>query len=355
MFASIWFAAPAVASIAWTVLTSNGRSYAMDPIAQTLFYVAISMALVCAWMAWRGFLWAGRFFMQMWAWGFTTATLAWAAVLYDATVNTQLTKVLASALIALACIACWVLVFRTFGGIARLKVFIPEHKWGPMSHLPLAQESFRQMLGHVVATAEALAADPSNGRLLSKLRAQWRTFTGVNTFYSTLKRDICFPQIGTYFPGHHLQALENNNAMLERQATADALIAAGPKEDPAAFHSAIKSFADFAVGVYDHMEDHIKPVVRRYVPGPIQKKIMNDCWDDAPKEGWFAALPAIVQHLPMHEQRVTYIRAFLWAMPERCQQIGTMVALGVDPVTWYRLRKSVPEIIPRGEAGWKRF
>lgn len=54
-------------------------------------------------------------------------------------------------------------------------------------------------------------------------------------------------------------------------------------------------------------------------------------------------------------QRLTYIRAFLWAMPERCQQIGVMVALGTDPVNWYRIRKAIPDIIPRGESGYKHF
>ena len=34
-------------------------------------------------------------------------------------------------------------------------------------------------------------------------------------------------------------------------------------------------------------------------------------------------MPLVVQALPMQSQRVTYIRAFLWAMPERCQQVGT--------------------------------
>lgn len=34
------------------------------------------------------------------------------------------------------------------------------------------------------------------------------------------------------------------------------------------------------------------------------------------------AIPLVVQHLPMLGQRLTYIRAFLWAMPERCQQVG---------------------------------
>ena len=32
-----------------------------------------------------------------------------------------------------------------------------------------------------------------------------------------------------------------------------------------------------------------------------------------------------------------------------------MLALGLDPVTWYRLKRMVPDLVPRGEAGWKHF
>ena len=63
----------------------------------------------------------------------------------------------------------------------------------------------------------------------------------------------------------------------------------------------------------------------------------------------------MVQHLPTQAQRLTYLRAFLWALPERAQQIGTMVALGVDPVTWYRLRHALPDIVPRGEYNWRHY
>ena len=110
--------------------------------------------------------------------------------------------------------------------------------------------------------------------------------------------------------------------------------------------------------------------------------------------------------LPTMEQRATYVRAFVWAMPERVQQVGCtatartsvpptllsclrsrlpaidpappprpcppppsptptphtprtqfglMLALGLDPVTWYRLKRMVPDLVPRGEAGWKHF
>ena len=62
----------------------------MDAFAQTLFYVAVTMGLLMVWMAWRHFLWADSFFMQMWAFGFPTVALAWAGVLYDATIDTAL-------------------------------------------------------------------------------------------------------------------------------------------------------------------------------------------------------------------------------------------------------------------------
>lgn len=51
-------------------------------------------------------------------------------------------------------------------------------------------------------------------------------------------------------------------------------------------------------------------------------------------------LPLVVQSLPMIGQRATYIRAFLWAMPERCQQFGVMVseAVGGGGGVWVRVR-----------------
>jgi hypothetical protein len=41
--------------------------------------------------------------------------------------------------------------------------------------------------------------------------------------------------------------------------------------------------------------------------------------------------------------------------PERGQHIGIMLALGVDAVQWKRITDELPEIIPRGAAGWERF
>ena len=140
-------------------------------------------------------------------------------------------KVLAVCLVVVACLVCAVLVLRTLAGIARLKVFIPEHKWGPMSHLPLAQasalrsasarawlrcsqhpspslrllhtlknkknadtsppphpqEALRHLLARLGDTTAALAASPGNARLAARAREEWRAFKTVNTFYTNLK------------------------------------------------------------------------------------------------------------------------------------------------------------------------
>ena len=179
--------------------------------------------------------------------------------------------------------------------------------------------------------------------------------------------------------------------------------------------AAVARLAAYAVDSYTYVEDHVRPVMRRYVPGPVQKKILNDCWDARPAEQWFMVrrrgaahlcppegrssslpaggaqlisarrrgaahlcpypslisahlrfpsafpplmpqvLPLVVQALPMLAQRATYIRSFMWGMPERSQQLGVMIALGVDPVNWYRLKRLIPDMIPRGEAGWRRI
>lgn len=58
---------------------------------------------------------------------------------------------------------------------------------------------------------------------------------------------------------------------------------------------------------------------------PCLPSLQNDCFDAKPAERWFQVLPLVVQSLPMLSQRATYVRAFLWAMPERCQQFGVMV------------------------------
>jgi hypothetical protein len=66
-------------------------------------------------------------------------------------------------------------------------------------------------------------------------------------------------------------------------------------------------------------------------------------------------LPWVVNNLPMLPQRVRFLKTLLWALPERSQQLGFMLALGVDAVQWRRITDELPELIPRGADGWERY
>lgn len=68
----------------------------------------------------------------------------------------------------------------------------------------------------------------------------------------------------------------------------------------------------------------------------------------------FRWLPLVVRSIRRHPERVQFVRMLLWAMPQRAAQIGAMLALGVDAVTWQRLADENPDINPRGVPGWHR-
>ncbi len=42
-------------------------------------------------------------------------------------------------------------------------------------------------------------------------------------------------------------------------------------------------------------------------------------------------------------------------MPERAQQLGLMVYRVVDDVTWVEVARDLPEAIPRGLPGYRRY
>lgn len=66
-------------------------------------------------------------------------------------------------------------------------------------------------------------------------------------------------------------------------------------------------------------------------------------------------LPLVVNSIERMPLRLAFVRCVVWAMPERCEQVGMMIALGVDPVMWQRLTDEIPDITPRGMAGWSRY
>ena len=66
-------------------------------------------------------------------------------------------------------------------------------------------------------------------------------------------------------------------------------------------------------------EDHILPS-RKVMNIELQKQLVRRLWAATDAAKWETVLPFVILHLPRHVQRVKYIQAFTWAMPERAQQ-----------------------------------
>jgi hypothetical protein len=74
-----------------------------------------------------------------------------------------------------------------------------------------------------------------------------------------------------------------------------------------------------------------------------------------PSEDLFRFVGLVARHQRRHPDRLAFIKTLLWAMPERSRQIGLMLSLGLDQVTWQRVAEDLPDLVPRGMPGWRRF
>lgn len=131
---------------------------------------------------------------------------------------------------------------------------------------------------------------------------------------------------------------------------------AGAAEALAALQGEVPAFID---GFEAHLvgeEEHLQRGGRKQLCLDLQKAMLCRMWEATPPAVWAEFLPFVVANLPMHAQRVKFLRCWaLWGVPERAQLIGRYVALGVDAPLWERLALAVPEIIPRGARGWRKY
>ena len=87
----------------------------------------------------------------------------------------------------------------------------------------------------------------------------------------------------------------------------------------------------------------------------LQKQMARECFRLTPASKWETAIPYVIKSLPRHQQRIRFLKSLCWSMPERSQQIGAIAYRNVDAVMWERLRIEIPEIVPRGEAHYRRY
>jgi len=351
-----------VACVGNTFLTGQFSS-----ASKILYFVSISLALVLGCLYLTGHQSQLKFDpTSTWSVAFPLEALAIATCVYAANVQGTLPQGMAYAGLGIASWTVATLFLQTVFSILMKKFFTMDQKYGPLSQQILTHEAFRGAAGklHEALKMLNMSGHKINPGALQNFALLFRRFRLVHTWHAVHEEEVIFKEFEKFVPGacsrqhkeHHRDEIlmQRWNACLE-------ILEGGEVGKPTTMALDIlqKEIPQFLIDFEDHLqgeEMHLQRLGRKSICYDLQKDMIRRIWDMTPIKVWEEFLPFVVQNVPMHQQRVKFVRAYaLWSVPERAQLIGRCIALGTDPAIWEKLVESVPEIAPRGEKRWRRY
>eukprot|EP00798_Chlamydomonas_sp_ICE-L_P003362 gene3362-13393_t len=362
---AIWVAAPAVMGVAYIACflpgvfdpryTTNNFPTFNDFIFINLNWFAVSLALILGLCFYLPYFGRMKFDMSYWAGGFPAAALSLVTTLYYMLKPGGLSYGIAITCLAVASYLNCTFMLQTLAAQLRGRLFIPDFKWGPLSFMRLCHEAFRGSIPRLLDAVEAVSAGDSSPAAADNLKELWRMMTLAHDEHSRHEDLVIFKTYHDYFPGlvqpYNDEHAEHHGIMEKINAAVEAVTTSGT----ASLAPMMKDYAEVLELHLRGEEDHLVGMPRKYIPLATHKEIIRKVWELTPVETWSEFLPWVVNNMPMLVQRVRFIKTFLWAMPERGQQIGIILGKGVDGVQWKRITDELPEIIPRGACGWERY
>mmetsp|Transcript_38079 Transcript_38079/g.84818 ORF Transcript_38079/g.84818 Transcript_38079/m.84818 type:complete len:945 (+) Transcript_38079:211-3045(+) len=365
---AIWVASPSVMGVAylscwvpdWMALYNNEGAMVgdfNDFIFINLMWFSVALTLVLLVGFYKPYFGRLRFDMSYWAASFPSDALAFICIAYNLIKPGRLSGGIAFAALAACSVVTVVLCAQTLAGILRLRVFVPDYKWGPLSFMKLTHEAFRGAVPKLLQAAKAVAEGDNSDDATATLEESWRLFALMHEEHSQHEDRVIFKTYNDYFPqvaGPYNNDHDHHHDELKKITEAVTAACKGG----AGAGGLMQMLEKYCEDLEKHLrgeEDHLQGMPRKWIPLELHKQIVRKCWELTPAETWAEYLPWAVNSLPMLHQRVRFIKTFLWAMPERAQHIGIMLATGVDAVQWKRITDELPEIIPRGAPGWERY
>lgn len=368
----IWLAAPCVIGLAsFALCSAEGERDDCATDFANYYFIGVFLFLSFLWASLPhiGFFGMDKFGMGYWTECFALDTLAACAAQFYANNGLNASKTLMIIALVIAAIANMTAFLHTLVCIIRRRgVFTPEVKWGPLSFMKLTHEAFRGNMATLRGVIDTIDLDSKSSDMLQQnlglFAAHFNRFVIVHEEHAKHEDEVIFKIFNDYFNAHakvynddHSEdhrkleewrvlcnkLLDNDLSNAVRQEALDVL-----KKD-------LPAFFDHFLEHLQGEEDNLNPIGRKILPLEVQKQISREAFRITSAERWEVIIPFIINNLPRHLQRVRYLKVLCWSLPERAQFIGAIVYRNVDAVMWERLRVEVPEIIPRGEANWKRY
>jgi tellurite resistance protein TehA-like permease/glutaredoxin-related protein len=389
-----WVAAPAVACASQIVLNAFTRSsviavvdlgsLAFDFTSRVLYFIALSLGMMLGLLFLTGHTSRLKFDpTSTWAIIFPLEALALVTIMYAAAVQGTLSTGMAYAGLTVASAAVALCTFQSVQTLLMGSFFVMDAKYGPLSQQILTHEAFRAAGMRLTAAVGALDPEKTgsvNGAALADFALQFRRYRMAHAWHAAQEENIIFREFENYAPElcsrQHSEHAEHEMVMERWAAAIDTLEASldlfsnnnnKKDHDDGDSSDAVTTSIDllmseipaFITEFEAHMvgeEEHLQRGGRKHINLDLQKQMIRKIWDTTPVEVWTEFFPFVVANLPMHQQRVKFIRCFaVWAVPERAQLIGRMIAMGVDAPLWSRIKLYVPEIVPRGDSNWRKY
>lgn len=325
--------------------------------------------------------------LSMWIVPFSLAVFAINTIQYYRLATDGLFLGLAIITGAVACASQAVTAAHTLYMFADGTLWVPKAKWGPLSFLKLTHEAFRFYLPQLEARiGELNALTQANGtdakttqRLVDAFVTEVDDLLKAFEIHSAHEDEVAFPMMRRFFPGlvpdvdaeHESlhatvigwKALVQEYRDTSRAHAGDAE-AGGSAATVATLGQKVLStlaadFGAWSTAVQAHLrheEDSITVVARKYLPLELARQVTHACFTEVTTaEDWAVMFRFVLASLPVFQWKIRYVKAFVWGVPERAQEIGLIVYRNVDRATWLALTQELPEIIPRGLAGHQRL
>mmetsp|Transcript_17264 Transcript_17264/g.37068 ORF Transcript_17264/g.37068 Transcript_17264/m.37068 type:complete len:980 (+) Transcript_17264:94-3033(+) len=371
----VWVAAPAVAGLADLVLCAEReKSDVVAPalsVAQCLptfnqyLYLAIVMLLGLSWsaMPYIAFLGRAPFNMSYWNFVFPLAAIAAACVVYFATTGFLVGRVFAIVGLVAASAGAFVASMHTLILLVhRRGIFTPMPKFGPLAHFNLLHEAIRGAIPKLTDTLTSM--DAANADSVVRFALEFRDLQVVHEEHSNHEDAYIFKLFAEFFDGHTRKYNDDHSrdhVLLHKMADQVNLLlspSSSSEAKAAAVADLQRDVPPFIEHLLEHLqgeEDNLKPIGKRYLPIAAQVEMTRSIFFATPAKRWELIMPYVLTHLPRHGQRVNYLKAFFWALPERAQQIGAILHRNLDAVMWERLRIELPEMVPRAAFNHWRY
>jgi len=334
------------------------------------YYSAMFLFLIFVWASFPrvGFFGRIRFSMAFWIDCFALDTLAICASLSYLTNGWHVSGILEFFFLALAALANLVALLHTLTNLLRKHVVAtPEVRLGPLDFVSLMHNALRANFPKIQYHLHAIDLESDSNEARSNLglfAAHFNRFRIIQDEHLTVEESVVYKVCSDYFPGHGkkftMDHRDDRVLLVEWCELADIVLDARAmmrdrKEALDRLRGELPAFFSHLLRHFRGEEENLDPIVRKYLPLKLKKNMARDVWRITPAEKWEIIIPFVLVNLPMHEQRVRFLRSLLWSIPERSQQVGAIVYRNVDAVMWERLRVEVREMIPRGAPQWIRY